>query len=364
MPRHVIIEALTAVVLSACAAGQFRYDRYDREDGVEIRDLEDLIGDTATPLAHDLAVEQVDYDFSSEKDEYRLGNNDTLNIFVFDHPELSSQRVDLGQISGTTVRKDGKVHLPVVGPIQAAGLTLTEFETELQGAISRYVVDPQVHIEILEHGSQKFYVLGHVVSPGVFPVDGDTTLIEAVSMAGGTPPTADLEAATVVRDGKLLPINLADVLRRGDVSRNVFMQDGDLVYVPDNVAKKVYVLGEVMQPTAVQIERDSVTLAEALANARGPTPASARRELAVIRGGFAKPVVYRLDLDKALLYDDQIKLRAGDRVVVAPTGLVTASRYMQQILPFLVGAQALGLAASGASNVASQATAAQGSGAN
>lgn len=51
------------------------------------------------------------------------------------------------------------------------------------------------------------------------------------------------------------------------------MKDGDLVYVPDNVAKKVYVLGEVVQPTAVQIERDSMTLAEALANARGPTPA-------------------------------------------------------------------------------------------
>ena len=362
MGKHIIIETWAAIALSACAAGQFRYDRYSQEDGVEVRDLEDLIGDGATPspLASDLAVEQVDYDFSSEKDEYVLGNNDTLNIFVFDHPELSSQRVDLGQISGTTVRKDGKVHLPVVGSIQAAGLTLSEFEKELQSEISKYVVDPQVHIEILEHGSQKFYVLGHVVKPGVFPVDGDTTLIEAVSMAGGIPPTADLEAATVVRDGTLLPINLADVLRRGDVSRNVFMKDGDLVYVPDNVAKKVYVLGEVVQPTAVQVERDSMTLAEALANARGPTPASARRELAVIRGGYAKPVVYRLDLEKALLYDDQIKLRPGDRVVVAPTGLVTASRYMQQILPFLVGAQALGLAASGASNVASQAAAAQG----
>jgi protein involved in polysaccharide export with SLBB domain len=113
----------------------------------------------------------------------------------------------------------------------------------------------------------------------------------------------------------------------------------------------------VVQPTAVPIERGSVTLAEALAMAHGPTPASARRELAVIRGGFAKPAVYRIDLEQALLYDDQIKLRPGDRIVVAPTGLVTASRYMQQLLPFLVGAQALGLAASGSSNVAAQAVA-------
>jgi hypothetical protein len=110
----------------------------------------------------------------------------------------------------------------------------------------------------------------------------------------------------------------------------------------------------VLQPNAVQIERDHVSLAEALANCGGPTPARARRELAIVRGGFAKPVVYIVDLEKALLYDDQIKLRSGDRVVVAPTGLSTSSRYMEQVLPFLRGIQALGIAAQGGSNVARQ----------
>lgn len=357
-----LLPALLALALgSACAAGKFRYDRYEGDDEVEVRDLEDLIADGSGPpgLADDLAVEQVDYDFTAERDEYQLGANDVLNIFVLDHPELSSQRINLGEIAGTTIRKDGKIHLPVVGALPAAGLTLGEFEQQLQTEVARYVVAPHVHVEILEHESQKFFVLGEVTRPGAFAVDGDTTLVEAIGLAGGIPPTGDLESATVVRNGELLPINLADVLRRGDMSRNVFMKAGDLVFVPDNVAKKVFVLGEVVQPVAVPIERDAVTLAEVLAQARGPTPASARRELAVIRGGFAKPVVYRIELEKALLYDDQIRLRAGDRVVVAPTGLVTASRYMQQILPFLVGTQALGLAASGASNVATRAAATQ-----
>jgi polysaccharide biosynthesis/export protein len=357
-----LIVSVVLASMTACAAGKFRYDRYSDGDEVDVRDLEELIADgsASSPIADALAVEQVDYDFTAEQDEYRLGKNDVLNIFVLDHPELSSQRVELGEISGTTIRKDGTIHLPVVGSLPAEGLTLSELETALQTEVARYVVSPHVHVEILRHESQKFYVLGEVAHPGAFPVDGDTTLIEAVSLAGGVPPTADLESATVIRGGKLLPINLADVLRRGDVSRNVYMKGGDLVYVPDNVAKQVFVLGEVVQPTAVQIERDALTLAEALAKARGPTPASARRELAVIRGGFAKPIVYRIDLDEALLYDDRIKLRAGDRVVVAPTGLATASRYMQQILPFLVGAQALGLAASGGTNVAARATAAGG----
>lgn len=354
-PWRIALAALL-VVLVACAAGRHRYDRLDEDkDDVDLRDLDELIADSDAPAHQDLAVEQVKYDFNAEKDEYRLGANDVLEIFVLDHPELSSQRVNLGEISGTTIRKDGKIHLPVIGELQAEGRTLTEFEDALRTEAARYIVDPEVHVEILRYEAKKFYVLGEVARPGAFPVDGDTTLIEAIGMAGGVPPTGDLESATVVRKGELLPINLADVLRRGDVSRNVYMRPGDLVYVPDNVGQKVFVLGEVKQPRVVPIERNHVTLAEALAAAGGPTPASARRELAVIRGGFAKPIVYRIDLDKALLYDHQIKLRSGDRVVVAPTGLVTASRYMQQILPFLLGAQALGIAAQGGLNIATTA---------
>jgi len=341
------------VLLSACATGSFRYDKRKNDESVEMRDLEDLIRDDGkTPLADNLKAEQVTYDFSAEVDEYRLGSNDVLNIYVLNHPEMSSQRVDLGQISGTTIRKDGKVHLPVVGSLPAAGLTLTEFEDKLREQIARFVVEPHVNVEILRHDSQKFYVLGEVPRPGAFPVDGDTTLLEAIGLAGGVPPQADLESATVVRNGILLPINLRDLLRGGDVSRNIYMRDGDLVYVPDNVGKNVYVLGEVKHPGVVPIIRDKVSLSEALATVGGPTPASARRELAVLRGGYAKPIVYRVDLETALLYDEQIRLRPGDRIVVAPTGLATASRYMQQILPFLQGLQAVGIAFQGASNFA------------
>lgn len=357
--RYAVIVALV-VSLVGCATGRFRYDKVAKNDGnVEMRDLEDLIRDSAPgSLTGEVKVEQLDYDFAAERDEYRLGKNDVLNIFVLNHPELSSQRVELGQISGTTIRKDGKVHLPVVGAIQAEGSTLTEFEDRLRSEIARYVVEPHVNVEILRHESQKFYVLGGVMKPGAFPVDGDTTLLEAIGLAGGVPPQVDLESATVVRNGELLPINLGDLLRRGDVSRNIFLRGGDLVYVPDNVGKSVYVLGEVERPGVVPIQRGGrVSLGEALAVAGGPTPASARREIAVLRGGFAKPIVYRVDLEKALLYDEAIGLRPGDRVVVAPTGLATASRYMQQILPFLVGAQALGLAAQGGGNIAGAVTA-------
>lgn len=346
---------VSTLASSGCAADKFRFDRMKESDGVAMRELEDLL---KAGEASEIRAQEVEYDFTAERDEYLLGRNDVLTIFVMGHPELSSQVVGTMQEVGTRIRKDGHIHLPVVGPVPAAGLTLTEFEQRLNEAISKFVVAPQVSVEIAKHESQKFFVLGQVRLPGAFPVDGDTTVLEGISLAGGVPETGWLAEATVVRGGQILPIDLGAMVEGGDTSRNVFMKAGDVVYVPNRTDAKVYVLGEVQQPRVVPITGSRITLAEALASAGGPMRASARRELAVIRGGFAKPVVYVVDLDDALLVDERVLLKPGDRVVVAPTGMANASRYMQQVLPFLQGAQAIGLAASGGTTAAAAATAA------
>ncbi len=218
----------------------------------------------------------LDFDFANQVDEYRIGKNDILNIYVVDHPEMSSQRVNIGEISGTVVQKDGFVYLPVAGKVQAAGFTVVEFAEHLRTTAASYIVAPEVSVEVLRYASQKFYVLGRVAKPGAFPVDGDTTLLEGLGFAGGTLPDGDLEGAYVLRGGQLLPISLADILLRGDVERNVLMRDRDVVFVPDSADKKVYVLGEVAKPSVVPIQRERITLAEALAAAGGPTIAHSR----------------------------------------------------------------------------------------
>lgn len=349
--------ALAALEL-ACATPRYRYDRLKEKDGVEVRDLDDLIADSTRPL--EVRAGQLEYDFKHERDEYRLGNNDVLDVYIMGHPDMSSQRVNLGELAGTVVEKDGNVYLPVVGPVRAAGLTVVEFREKLRESAARFVIRPEVAVNVLRFESQKFYVLGQVHKPGALPVDGDTTLLEALSLAGGITPAGNLEAAYVLRDGKPLPISLADMLLGGDVSRNVYMRHGDVVYIPDNADQKIYVLGEVAKPSVVPIARNRITLAEALAAAGGPTPAMARRELAVLRGGLARPIVYTVDLEKALLFDHQIALRPGDRVILAPTGLATSSRYMDQLWSFLRNVQALGIAATGATTVGNAVTATQG----
>ncbi len=342
--------------ITACAAGRFRYDKRDGDGQIELRDLEDLLGESATDR---VAVDRTTLErpVPTDPPPYRLGRRDVLDVYVMNHPEMSSQRVNLGEIAGTTVQDDGAVHLPVLGALAAEGLTLEELRQRLQEQAALYIVDPQVTVEMRRYASQRFYVLGAVRSPGVFAADGTTTLLDALAQAGGATERADLGAASVVRDGELLPIDVAEVVYRGDLARNARLRGGDLIFVPDDSGQQVYVLGEVLQPRVVAMRRGRLSLAEALAAAGGPTPARARRELAVLRGGHARPVVYTLSLEDALLVDDQISLRPGDRIVVAPTGLSTASRYMQQLLPFLLAGQAAGIAAQGAANVATQAAA-------
>jgi polysaccharide export outer membrane protein len=327
------------MALAACAAACGGPTRDIKEGKVE--DL--LAGDSAAedvPLASKaMKVERIALELEPQKDDYRIGANDVLNIIVLGHEEVSSARDFNRGIVGTVVKKDGKIYLPIVGPLEAAGYTVEEFHQVLVGHLKTYIVDPQVTVDVLEYESQKFYVLGEVHAPGAYPVDGDTKLLEALGMAKGVRPEGSLDRAYVVRDKALLPINLADLLLRGDTSRNIYMRNGDLVYVPSNDDQKVYVFGEVREPQAVRIPHGALSLAQALAEAGGLLPIEADEgSIKLVRGSWQEPTVYTLDYETVLALGDQIHLEPGDRVVVQPTGLTTASRYMQQILPFLQAA--------------------------
>jgi polysaccharide export outer membrane protein len=294
----------------------------------------------AIPLSsRALTVETIATELPPQMDEYKIGPNDVLNIVVLQHEELSSIRDFNKGIVGTVVKKDGFIYVPIIGKVQAAGLTVQEFQERLQEHLKQFVVDPQLSVDILKYESQKFYVLGFVTAPGAFPVNGNTRLLEAIGLAKGVLADGSLDRAYFVRGRTLLPINFAELLLRGDTSRNVYMQDGDLVYVPSGKDQKVYVLGEVREPGAVAIENGRLSLAQALAEVGGLMPIEARKgSIKLIRGSWQEPTVYTLKYDTILEEGDKILLRAGDRIVVAPTGLTTLSRYMQQILPLLTGA--------------------------
>jgi polysaccharide export outer membrane protein len=122
---------------------------------------------------------------------YRIGPFDLLRIEVFQVDELSSEE---------RVNEDGLVAMPLIGAVKVGGLTPSQAEQAIADKLGRnYLQDPQVNIFVTEYASQKVTVTGHVKKPGVFPVQGETTLMQAIALAGGLDDVAKKEEILIFR---------------------------------------------------------------------------------------------------------------------------------------------------------------------
>jgi polysaccharide export outer membrane protein len=122
-------------------------------------------------------------------------------------------------------------------------------------------------------------------------------------------------------------VSLGDILLRGDTSRNVAMQSGDMVYVPDKTDWKVYVLGEVEQPGIVPMDWRGLNLADAIAAAEGLDLTNASKsEVTIFRGGWQRPQAYTVSITDVYQYGASIQLHPGDRIVVGTRGLASWAR--------------------------------------
>lgn len=128
----------------------------------------------------------------TEGDDYRIGGTDLLAVSVFQVPDLSfpALRVDAS----------GNIQMPLIGAVHAAGRTPNDLSEEIRSRLAdRYLRNPQVTVTVTEAASQKVTVDGDVKTPGVYEMRGRTTLIQAIAMAQGPTPTADLASVAVFR---------------------------------------------------------------------------------------------------------------------------------------------------------------------
>ena len=219
---------------------------------------------------------------------YVIGAQDVLTITVFDQADLSGKY---------TVDADGTFTFPLIGRIKAAGLTVREFETELKKRLADgYFKNPQITVGIEQYRSQRIFIVGEVRQPGTFPLTGGMTLIEALSRAGSTLPSASGEALVVrAKQGKAVPgpllpgqdgsadvvvVNIRD-LQSGQLAHNVELYDGDTIFVPR--AESVYVFGQVKNPGSYPLQQRDTTVLQALSLAGGSTENAALNRIKIIR---------------------------------------------------------------------------------
>lgn len=263
-----------------------------------------------------------------EAGAYRIGSNDILMVVVYKYPELTRS---------VAVRDDGTVFLPLAGAVKVGGLTISEAQMRITEAFANVIQNPQVSVEIEKYQSKRFYVLGAVMKPGVYPLDRPTTVVQAVSIAGGISENAKLSEAYMLRGNKVVPVNFQKLLEEGDIRYNVFLSDNDVIYIPSAADQKVFVLGDVRNPGVVPITMGRLTLAEAVARCGGFALGARWDNVRVIRGSLRNPKLIRVNFQRALEGDVvyNIPLRSGDIVFVSDTALGKWNKILQQLLPTL-----------------------------
>jgi polysaccharide biosynthesis/export protein len=293
-------------------------------------------------------------------DSYTLGPGDRLRVDIFNVPEYSGEFYVLA---------DGTVNLPVIGAIPVQGATLQRTSSLLTGYFSRYVKRPIVTISLIAPRPVQFAIAGEVTRAGSYTIPFTLenrkfpSISQAIQLAGGTTQTANLRQVKVRRaaTGRIITVNMLDVLQRGNTSQDITLRDGDTVFISrsenvnaadlsrvsnSNLANqdtniKVAVIGEVGKPGTYTLKGDSnptnggtgrvtpPTLTEAIKIAGGSTPSADLSRIKVRRNTRNGPgqtvAINLLSLLQSGDFSQDIVLQDGDTILLPTTTSVNNS---------------------------------------
>lgn len=159
---------------------------------------------------------------------YVIGDDDQLSISVWKEPDISKE---------VPVRSDGKISLPLVGEVEAAGRTPPQLQQAITDKLRKFINDPQVTVIVLAIKSQKFNILGQVMKPGTYPLINGTTIVDAIAAAGGLRDFAKKKDIYLLRDTPggsqtKLFFNYDKFIKGKDASQNILLKSHDTIFVP------------------------------------------------------------------------------------------------------------------------------------
>lgn len=261
--------------------------------------------------------------------DYAIGSGDLLDVEVFDVPELTRE---------VRVNETGYISLPLMPTkVRAAGLTTFQLQDKLAELLQTngLVSTPQVSVTLKERNGQPITVIGSVRNPMVIQALRQTTLLQALSQAGGIgdeagntvivtrigekPAPDDVNAPPMAPDPQTFTINLADLLESGDARFNIPLQGGDVVSVPR--AGIIYVVGAVNRPGGFQMQNDydRMTTLKMLSLAGGPIDTAKIKSAVILRKNpeTGKRDEVPVDLSKVMkLKAEDVMLQANDILFV------------------------------------------------
>jgi polysaccharide export outer membrane protein len=232
-----------------------------------------------------------------------LGAGDALKISVFGMPDLNLE---------TKVSENGNITFPLIGAVKVEGLSTSDAEKKIAALLVNggFLKKAEVNISVTDLQSQQVSVLGEVIRPGRYPVAGKRSVTDMLAQAGGVGPEGgDVATVVRIRNGKTSKqsVNLVEMVRSADMSGNLDLINGDMIYVER--APKFYIYGEVQKPGSYRLERD-MTVIQALSVGGGLTPRGTERGLRIKRrSADGKQLMIDVKNDTEMKPDDVVYVK-------------------------------------------------------
>lgn len=332
--------AAAGLLLTGCFISK-RGDRFDarhpQEAAVVLTNLAQV--ETTNQLSKEWLQPPTNY--------FTLGPGDKLEVEIIG---------DANSRALTTVGPDGKLYyysasqnVPILPGIDVWGLTIAEAKAKLETILKEFFTEPQVSLQLRSIDSTRVWILGRVANAGIYPMPQPMTLLEAVSVAGGTMSSSlsgtteeltDLSHSFIIRNGERLPVSFDRLLNEGDMSQNIYLHPDDFIYFPSSVSRDIYVLGAVRTPKAVARQHD--TLVGAISEAGGPVKNAFLSQVAIVRGTLENPKIAIIDYNDIIRGKaSNVRLEPRDIVFVPYSPYRYITKYLDLILLTFVRAVAI-----------------------
>jgi protein involved in polysaccharide export with SLBB domain len=218
-----------------------------------------------------------------------VGPGDVLNLGLYGQPELSRTEI--------VIAPDGMINYLEATNVLATGLSIDELRVKLDEQLGLYRRAPRTMITPVAFHSKKYYVLGKVMTKGVYTLDRPMTVLEAIARAHGIEnglidrnvvDLADFQRSFLVRGGKRYMLDFEKLFQQGDLAQNIAIEPGDYLYFPARTVHEVYVVGEIRLPGTVVYNPD-LTIMAAISARGGYTDRAYKARVLVVRGSLNNP---------------------------------------------------------------------------
>lgn len=173
------------------------------------------------------AVEGSTTSGTEAQSEYVIGLGDELQVLVWKEPELAQSM---------SVRIDGRISLPLIGDVQAAGKTIRDLKKILEEKYGAMIAEPAVSVMLVQSKSWRYYIIGQIKEPGEFPIDFPITVLQAIARSGGFLEWAKTDQISIIRqeggNESIIPFNYEALVKGRNLQQNALVKPGDTIIIP------------------------------------------------------------------------------------------------------------------------------------